>query len=200
MPNATFFNLPSGKKEKLLNALYQEFSTVPLTKASIANIIEYAEIPRGSFYQYFVDKEDAYFYVFNQQTSLAMEKFLYILKKNKGNLFNACIEFYRILIEEKEHFTFFHHSLLHMDHRMEDALLSIFASDEHLYHFQRIAQQIDFSSLKIETDEELFPLMQLISAVTIRNMINKFSKEISLEEALQKYESQLQFVKHGVLK
>lgn len=62
MPTQTFFNLPIDKQKRLLDAASTEFSRVPLTEASINNIIKLAEILRGSFYQYFKDKEDLYYY------------------------------------------------------------------------------------------------------------------------------------------
>ena len=61
MPKQTFFNLPEGKRKTLMNAAEKEFARVPLAKASISNIIKDANIPRGSFYQYFENKEDLYF-------------------------------------------------------------------------------------------------------------------------------------------
>jgi TetR/AcrR family transcriptional regulator len=60
MPTSTFENLESSKKERLMNAMIDEFSQVPYSQASINRIIKQAGIPRGSFYQYFTDKEDAY--------------------------------------------------------------------------------------------------------------------------------------------
>ena len=58
MPKQTFFHLPEEKKKRLLEAARVEFSRVPLKDSSIANIVKIAEIPRGSFYQYFESKED----------------------------------------------------------------------------------------------------------------------------------------------
>lgn len=62
MPKETFFHLTDEKKSRIMSAAKKEFSRVPLSEASIARIIKDAEIPRGSFYQYFEDKEDLYFY------------------------------------------------------------------------------------------------------------------------------------------
>ncbi|WP_240452190.1 TetR/AcrR family transcriptional regulator [Virgibacillus sp. YIM 98842] len=61
MPKQTFFNLPEDKKTILLDAVEKEFSRVPLFEASVANMVQDAGIPRGSFYQYFDNKEDAFF-------------------------------------------------------------------------------------------------------------------------------------------
>src|SRR5690625_5472893 len=67
MPKPTFFNLPKKKRDHLIQAATDEFSRVPLNEASIANIVKNADIPRGSFYQYFEDKEDAFYYLLEQK-------------------------------------------------------------------------------------------------------------------------------------
>ena len=63
MPTTTFFNLPPPKREKLFQAAIAEFARRPYGEVSINRIIQAAEIPRGSFYQYFSDKTDLFRYV-----------------------------------------------------------------------------------------------------------------------------------------
>lgn len=63
MPSQTFFNLPPPKREKLLRAAVTEFARRPYGEVSINRIIQAAEIPRGSFYQYFTDKTDLFRHV-----------------------------------------------------------------------------------------------------------------------------------------
>ena len=63
MPTSTFFNLPPPKREKLLRAAVAEFACRPYGEVSINRVIQAAEIPRGSFYQYFTDKTDLFRYV-----------------------------------------------------------------------------------------------------------------------------------------
>lgn len=58
MPKETFLKLPEEKKNKIIKAAKKEFSRVPFEQTSIKNIVEDAEIARGSFYQYFGSKED----------------------------------------------------------------------------------------------------------------------------------------------
>ena len=50
MPKDTFLNLSEDKKNKIINAAKKEFARVPIEEASIKNIVEEAEIARGSFY------------------------------------------------------------------------------------------------------------------------------------------------------
>lgn len=75
MPNPTFYNLDQEKQQKIISAAMQEFSIETYSKASIARIVKGAEIPRGSFYQYFEGIEDLYRYVLE---IIAKEKIAYL--------------------------------------------------------------------------------------------------------------------------
>ena len=75
MPKDTFLNLSEYKKNKIINAAKKEFARVPIEEASIKNIVEEAEIARGSFYQYFESKEDLLKYILNSKAK-NLEAFL----------------------------------------------------------------------------------------------------------------------------
>ena len=60
MPTDTFFRLPEEKRQRLMDAAWEEFTAVRFSDASINKIIRTANIPRGSFYQYFSDKDDLF--------------------------------------------------------------------------------------------------------------------------------------------
>ena len=63
MPKQTFYNLSTEKQKKIIKSARKEFSGVPLAEASIQKIVQDADIARGSFYQYFEDKEDLFEYI-----------------------------------------------------------------------------------------------------------------------------------------
>jgi len=63
MPTNTFNNLSEEKQKRIFNAAVREFAARRFREASINQIVKDALIPRGSFYQYFEDKEDLYLYV-----------------------------------------------------------------------------------------------------------------------------------------
>lgn len=67
MPKKTFGNISEEKQERIKKAILKEFLMVPLEGASIKNIVNDAAIPRGSFYQYFEDKEDALIYTIRNE-------------------------------------------------------------------------------------------------------------------------------------
>ncbi len=73
MPKNTFLNLKEEKKNRIIESALDEFSVYTLSDASVNRIIKNAGIAVGSFYQYFVDIEDLYCYIFR----------ILISKKNK---------------------------------------------------------------------------------------------------------------------
>ncbi|MCL1905969.1 MAG: TetR/AcrR family transcriptional regulator [Clostridiales bacterium] len=66
MPSATFLRLPDTKSARIFEAAVEEFAAYRFREASINRVIKAAGISRGSFYQYFKDKEDLYTYVLQE--------------------------------------------------------------------------------------------------------------------------------------
>ena len=60
MIHATFERLPEEKKDRILQSARAVFIRYPYEKTSINRILAEAEIPKGSFYQYFDDKSDLF--------------------------------------------------------------------------------------------------------------------------------------------
>ncbi len=70
MPKQTFFNLPDDKRQRIMDVVIDEFADNDYGNVSISRIVERAGIAKGSFYQYFEDKEDLSGYL----VSLIVEK------------------------------------------------------------------------------------------------------------------------------
>jgi AcrR family transcriptional regulator len=58
MPKDTFLNLPEEKRAHIERVAMEEFAEHGYDNASINRIVEKAGIAKGSFYQYFEDKQD----------------------------------------------------------------------------------------------------------------------------------------------
>ena len=91
MCKETFLRLPEEKRERILNAAWDEFTTVSFANASINRIIRAAGIPRGSFYQYFEDKGDLFHYLMAQIHDQLSERYKRLLQEADGNLFRAAL-------------------------------------------------------------------------------------------------------------
>jgi AcrR family transcriptional regulator len=75
MPKQTFFNLPEEKREKIFNAAVNEFAEYGLENASTNRIVKNSGIAKGSFYQYFEDKQDVFMHMIDVIEHKEMEFF-----------------------------------------------------------------------------------------------------------------------------
>ncbi|MGE7881989.1 TetR/AcrR family transcriptional regulator [Bacillus sp. NPDC094077] len=203
MPKQTFFNLEREKKEVLIQAAMKEFSRVPLFEASISNIIKDAGIPRGSFYQYFEDKEDVFFFLLNDHTKKDNEKLISILKENDGDLFDAYFELYQYLLKKfqnLENRNFFRNAFLNMNYKVENTLTRNMNEDDHKNRLSEIMILINKEKLNIADEREIFHVMKIITAVTFHNLIQNFAKEISFDESVKNYTLELSLLKKGLYK
>lgn len=94
MATDTFFRLPEEKRTRILESAWEEFMRVPYSEASINRIIRNADIPRGSFYQYFTDKEDIFLCLIDQCRLRTMELFQRELKRAHGDPFAVIVRVY----------------------------------------------------------------------------------------------------------
>lgn len=200
MPRVTFFNLPEDKKQKLISAAKKEFSRVPLFDALISNIVKSAEIPRGSFYQYFEDKEDAFFFILNDLVVKNNSEFVRLLKKYEGDIFDTLIEFYQFIIEEDENFHFFKNIFLNMTYQIDHTFSKTFSDRDSKEHFKRISSLININTMNVSNDKELSHVMQIITAVTLRNFVEKYAKNLTIEEAVNNYKIEIHLLKKGLSK
>ncbi|MCH6269445.1 MULTISPECIES: TetR/AcrR family transcriptional regulator [Neobacillus] len=203
MPKQTFFHLPKDKQDTLIQSARKEFSRVPLHEASIANIIKDAGIPRGSFYQYFEDKEDLFYYLLSRLSQINYEKFVSTLKTHDGDLFNTFIDSFQLMIKylrNPEHQNLFKNAFLNMNYKMQNTLANNIYEEDQKRRYLDMVNLINVSNLSIKDEQELHHVIKIINAVTFHNLVQMFVKDLSDEETLQNYISQLDLLKRGLYK
>lgn len=89
MCTETFLRLPEEKRKRFLDAAWEEFVSVPKADASINQIVRRAGIPRGSFYQYFTDKEDLFHYLMETVIEHLISEYRKIMEQAGGNIFRT---------------------------------------------------------------------------------------------------------------
>ncbi len=103
MPTTTFFRLPEEKRKRLIEACWTELTRVRFAEVSINRIIASARIPRGSFYQYFEDKEDLTRYLLDDMREYFVCLLRSILIEAKGDLFAMPLMAYDRFISHQGH-------------------------------------------------------------------------------------------------
>jgi AcrR family transcriptional regulator len=203
MPKQTFFHLSKDKQETLIHAAKQEFSRAPLHEASIANIIKSAGIPRGSFYQYFDDKEDLFYYLLNQLAEKNNQRFISVLNEKNGDLFETFIASFEFMIDvhrNEEHKNFFKNVYLNMNYKHEKTLAKNVYEENQKSQFLNTLKLIDTSNLNIQDEQELHHVLKILMGVTFQNIVQLFVREYSGEEALRNYLVQMDLLKRGLQK
>jgi AcrR family transcriptional regulator len=203
MPKQTYFHLSKDKQETLIAAAKKEFSRVPLHEASVANIIKSAGIPRGSFYQYFEDKEDLFYFLLNQLAEKSNRRFISVLMDKNGDLFETFIATFQFLLEvhrDQEHKNFFKNVYLNMNYKHEKTLANDVYEETQKTQYFNIIKLIDTSKLNVHDEQELHHVLKILMGVTFQNLVQLFVKEYSNEEALKNYLVQLDLLKRGLQK
>ncbi|WP_046214483.1 TetR/AcrR family transcriptional regulator [Paenibacillus wulumuqiensis] len=205
MPTKTFFNLPDEKRQNLMNAAMREFSRASLADASIANIIKDACIPRGSFYQYFEDKADLFFYILEEHSASNRELMMAMAVKHKGDLFASSAEFFESTLHRfmhHEHRDFARNIFLNMNYKIEYKLILDVknpTTSERIREFYRnYMSLINRTGLNIRDEKELFHLIKILRAIIIQNFIQFFAGEADYDEVLRNFALELDLLKRGL--
>lgn len=195
MVSKTFQNLNEEKKNRVLKVALAEFSRVSLNDASVTNIVKRAEISRGSFYQYFEDKEDLYKYLVNDLYAKHRNDLYETIKENSGDLYQSLLDFYRAYINEimgSKYFSFYENTFLYVNHYLigQEGLFSVSNPSE-----KRKSEQEDFlsvinmDSLRTDSKEDLLEFIyftvNLIHQMVVEGFVNGLSSEEIKEKALR---------------
>lgn len=191
MPKKAFMSISESKRKRVMDCALLEFSKHKYHKASINGIVKCAEIPRGSFYQYFEDKEDLFFYMVE-------------------NIFQSELEiFFREQIEKIPEDPFHFHQIifrfnLHMlsDERYRDFFRNLFLVLNYRFtcrYKEIIDRQRDIVLAKLglkgsETGKRIKETLEICSLITMELLAMKSLDGLSDEEIWSKYYERFQII------
>lgn len=205
MPKDTFLNLSEDKKNKIINAAKKEFARVPIEEASIKNIVEEAEIARGSFYQYFESKEDLLKYMLKSKEE-KLDKYLkQRLEETTGDIFKVYIDMFDYITknlmnsEDKAFFIMIFKNIRISEEK--SVTLGYIEKNKPKGSFQKedIINKIDKSKLKVKNDDELKTVIKMLYLVTRKALVSTFKGE-ELNKVRDEYIKMIEYLKHGILK
>ncbi len=96
MPKQTFLNLPEEKRDIIINVAIDEFLEFGLENASTNRIVANSGISKGSFYQYFEDKQDVFMYLLS---ILEAEKLAFFENKRPPSMNMDTFDYFRWMIK-----------------------------------------------------------------------------------------------------
>lgn len=196
MPTSTFFNLPPPKREKLLRAAVTEFARRPCGEVSINRIIQAAEIPRGSFYQYFSDKTDLFRHVlrcYDRQLKEAVVKSLDLCGGRPLELPLALFDLVIAHIQENRgQFSQFL-SILRQNIGMDAGQLLALPDIMRL-----VLEEADWSGLNLEGREDRLALLDLLLSSAGQALMAVCCGRAALEEVRERLSTKITLIRRGV--
>lgn len=199
MPKELFFNIDQKKRKKIMLSALKEFSNKIYTEASINKIVQNADISRGSFYQYFEDKQDIYFYavdsIFIKKSYSYIKKLVADSNNDIYDIFRKFFKFNLQLITESEYSEFFKNLFLSLNYEISRHLnISINKFKEEL--LQKILNNSYRVILTKNEDyaREMINILQLIN----KNLISKkIIENIGQQKIMELYDIRIRILKNN---
>ena len=201
MPKNRFFNLPEEKKNRIIKATINELSRVSDFEISINKIIQEAGIPRGSFYQYFEDKNDLIQYIMQDYIQLLKTWIEKTLKTNEGDIFKTINDTLNAIVEfgqESNNVYFLNNVLRELKGNFECPIGIVFKTKEDI--FKIMIENINRETLNISTDQALTCLLEMLFSVLRDAVARNFYNIDNHQDNDEIFVEQLKIIKNGSMK
>ncbi len=197
MPKSTFNNLSDERKEKILTVCKKEFENNLFEKASVASIVKTLGIARGTFYKYFEDLDDCYFYLLEKETSKIHDLFFKVYNENNDDIVLALREYGQVIaneIHDTSKYSLYRSRYLSwnliMENKWNDYIKKTVPKSSH-----NISST--FNPYKMPdgfTNEVVHYIKSIIHDLIQRNFQNNWSKK----EFLDRYEKHCNYIVFGI--
>ncbi len=203
MIKQTFYNLPEQKRQRVINAVIDEFADTENEKVSINRIVQKANISRGSFYQYFDDKLDLVEVLIKSYIDMGIDDIRRAVATSNSDIFYT----FECMFDEIAAFS--------NDERHKKVLKNLISnvranntlvSDYIIKRYKGIESLVDITDefsrkdFRFKSDEDMTLLQQILISVLKNEIYNYYVFDTDLEESKARYLRKLYIIKQGALK
>ena len=202
MPSEIFFRLSAVKQQYIIDAIKAEVARVPYEEFSIYNVVHQCGISRGSFYQYFSNKEDIFLYLFSTYNKNIMNCVITSLKENDGDFFKAIEDGFRFAVR----------MLCYKDSKIYRQHLFC-----NMFFYEKLWRDNDFSVEKypvlhetlllinqdrlcLQSPDDMKTLIEICTASIVRECITVLLTNVSEEIICESFMRKLNFLKRAYQK
>ena len=207
MIKKTFYNLPEEKRQRVTEAIVDEFANVEDDKVSINRIVQKANISRGSFYQYFDDKLDLVEVLIRSYLNLVIDDLRRAIISSDGDIFYTFECVYDIIIglsKDERNSKVLRNLISNI--RANNNLVSDYIVKRYIKQYNSIEEFINITdefsrkSFRFKSDEDLTYLQQILTSVLKNEIYNFYVFDTDPEETKARYLRKLYIIKRGALK
>ena len=207
MIKKTFYNLPEEKRQRVTEAIVDEFANAEDDKVSINRIVQKANISRGSFYQYFDDKLDLVEVLIRSYLNLVIDDLRRAIISSDGDIFYTFECMYDLIIDfSKDERNRNVLKNLISNVRANNNLVSDYIVKRYIKQYKSIEEFINITdefsrkSFRFKSDEDLTYLQQILTSVLKNEMYNYYVFDTDPEETKARYLRKLYIIKRGAIK
>lgn len=203
MPSQTFYNLPKDKQEKIIDASKKEFSKNNFYDASINKIIKDAGISRGSFYQYFENKEDLFVYILKGFRNRMIREVANRLNGRKCDVFEFYLLAFDVMVDngisgvDKDLLSI---TISNMNLKLMNRIGDFIQKEEFEISFHEVSKILDSDNVRLNTMEDIKDLSHILTNIMMCQLGDLFSNRADIEQCRKKLINQFKLIKYGVIK
>jgi len=197
MPTITFDKLSKDKKVLIEKAAIKEFSNYTYDDVSINRIIQDINMPRGSFYLYFENKEDLYLYIISKYITKYIEEFALFIKNNDGDIIlsyeyvldrvlNYCVNGKDAMLITK--------FLCGLTHRIGSKVPALNSVET----INKVINSINITYLRRGGSENLFFILDLLTNTLVHSLTEYLIMNVDIDKVRKKYYEQLEIIRRGI--
>ena len=207
MIKKTFYNLPEEKRQRVTEAIVDEFANAEDDKVSINRIVQKANISRGSFYQYFDDKLDLVEVLIRSYLNLVIDDLRRAFISSDGDIFYTFECVYDIIVglsKDERNRKVLRNLISNI--RANNNLVSDYIVKRYIKQYKSIEEFINITdefsrkSFRFKSDEDLTYLQQILTSVLKNEIYNFYVFDTDPEETKARYLRKLYIIKQGALK
>lgn len=207
MIKKTFYNLPEEKRQRVTEAIVDEFANAEDDKVSINRIVQKANISRGSFYQYFDDKLDLVEVLIRSYLNMVIDDLRRAIVSSDGDIFYTfeCVYDIIIKLSKDERNRKVLRNLI-SNIRANNNLVADYIVKRYIKQYKSIEEFINITdefsrkSFRFKSDEDLTYLQQILISVLKNEIYNFYVFDTDPEETKARYLRKLYIIKQGALK
>ena len=202
MPSQTFQNLAEEKKQRIFGAIYEELKRVPFPEMSINQIIKNAGIPRGSFYQYFENKDDAFDFFVNESFRKIKECIMSRISVSRGDIFELAETVFEE-IAKSAHREFSSETISHILPYIDTKKLVPFSTVvSNMEYKEKIeaCSALEIGNLDIKSEQELMDIIDIIESLFQTAIPKIICRKSSGEEELKDFRRKLGIIRRATIR
>lgn len=199
MPKQTFYNLDEEKQSRIFEAGVLEFSYHDVHEASVNTIVRIANISKGSFYQYFEDKLEFYWYVVMEVIFGNIHTYERMLAFYEGDFLKAEEELFTKLLDlfdDNQYRNFLRnvYQATYVD------LTEKFSGKSSTIYFKMYdtLMKFGFKGYNIQSKEDFLIVFDMVRNISNNTILTMIREGLSKQKTKQYFHDQLQVLSNGI--